>query len=162
MVGVELRELLRHGVADIGKHQRVLPEVRIGLVGVDTVLAERHQVDYVVDVEDVALGVLIDRVVDGRLEATLVDDQVGVDDLGGLVDRELEVVRLLARLGEVLDRGQVAGHPLRDVLQRVERRRDPQLAIVPTAVVGEGRAARGREGKSSQEENAAHENHSQS
>jgi hypothetical protein len=55
------------------------------------------------DVEDLARRDLLDRVVDGGLEAVQEQDQVGVRDLGRLLDGQLEVVRLGARLGEVRD-----------------------------------------------------------
>ncbi len=107
-LGVELGELLGDGVAEVGHPQRVVPEVRVVVALVSSWpprgRAPSTQVDDLGRVEDVALGGLVDRVVDGRLEAALVDDQVGARDLGGLPDGELEVVRLAAGGGEVVDR----------------------------------------------------------
>ena len=55
------------------------------------------------DVERRALGVVVDALVDGRLEAALVDDQVGLGQVDGLGEGQLDVVRLQARAGEVGD-----------------------------------------------------------
>ena len=98
-------------------------------------------------VDLLAGGVLPDRVVDRGLETVLVDHQVGIDDLGRLLRGDLEVVRLGAGLGEVLDGGVRAGDPLRDVLERVEGGDHPDLAAGgPRAgVVGERSAAAQRE-----------------
>ncbi len=100
VVLVEGRELARDGVGDVGDPDRVLPEVGVEAAVVVLVLVlllacvllvllrrllHGHQVGEPGDVEGVALRVLRDGVVDGRLEAGLVDDEVGVGDLGGLV-----------------------------------------------------------------------------
>ncbi|HRD60718.1 MAG TPA: hypothetical protein PL137_07425 [Nocardioides sp.] len=73
------------------------------------------------------------------------EDQVGVLDLGGLLDGQLEVVGLGARLREVGDRHVVAADPLGHEGERIERRRDRDPSPV-RRVVGERRAAgRGHE-----------------
>ena len=81
MVGVDLGQLLGDRVAEVGHPQRVEPEVRVvALVLVTLVVVlvpARSQVDDVGGVEHLALGGLVDGLVDGRLEAALVDDQVG-------------------------------------------------------------------------------------
>ena len=92
---------------------------------------ESFEVDHVRHVEHVALGDLADRVVDGRLEAVLEQHQVGVRDLGGRLDVELQVVRLVPRLGQVGDVHVVPADPLRHERQRVERRRHRHLPVVP-------------------------------
>jgi hypothetical protein len=77
-------------------------------------------------IHDVARPVLAHRLVDRCLEALLVDHDVGVDDRLGLLHRQLDVVWLLAGLGEVGHVGVVAGDPRGDVLQGVERRQHPE------------------------------------
>ncbi len=89
----------------------------------------RFQSGHLGGVDLLAGRVLLDRVVDGGLEAVLVDHQVGVDDLGRLLGRDLQVVRLGPGLGEVLDAGMLPTDPLRDVLERVERGHHLDLAV---------------------------------
>ena len=84
------------------------------------------ELDDLGDVERRAGGVGVDRVVDRGLEAVLVDHQVGLRDLGGLLHGQLEVVRLAARGGEV--RRPSAWSPATrsaTYCQRVERRPRP-------------------------------------
>ena len=92
--------------------------VPVLLVGV--LLLEGRQVDDGRGVEHLGPADLLGRLVHGRLQGVDVDQQGGVGEGGGLADAELEVVRLAAGLGEVLDLEGVTGHALRDVLQRVE------------------------------------------
>ena len=81
-------------------------------------------------VEPVARPALGHRLVDGRLERVLVDHQVGGAQARDLTRRQLEVVRLGARLGQAGHRRQRPGHLLGDELERVERRDDPQRTSV--------------------------------
>ena len=75
-----------------GQPQRVEPEVRVAGRGGP---ARRPAAS----TSTVAGRVLLDGVVDRRLEALLVDHHVGVGELGGLRGRQLEVVRLRRRAG---------------------------------------------------------------
>ena len=77
--------------------------VRLVLGGLVRVLVGVVQVDHVGDVEDPTLGVLLDRLVDGGLEAVLDDDQVGAGQGDGTCERRLDVVRLHARVGQADD-----------------------------------------------------------
>ena len=62
------------------------------------------------DVEAGVLGVLVDRLVDGRLQALLVDDQVRGGDVADLLGGEFQVVRLDTRRGQGRDGYRVAPH----------------------------------------------------
>jgi hypothetical protein len=64
--------------------------------------------------------VLVDRIVDGGLEAPLEHDDVRFDDPRSLLERDLQVVGFAARLREVRDGRAVTGDALGDVLQRIE------------------------------------------
>ena len=156
VVGVDLGQRGGHGVAE-GRHpERVEPEVRVeaavdALLVVVTVVRcvvvvghvhEGLEADDRRGVEHVTAGVLVDRVVDRRLQAALVHDEVGLGDQGRLLDRRLEVVRLLAGRRQVVDRDDVTADPVGDELERVERGRDLDAAA---GVVGEGAAAAGDE-----------------
>ena len=141
VVGVDLCEFLGHRVAEVRHPDRVLPEVRVeaGLVRVVVAsVREGLEVYDVGRVEHLAGGALVDGVVHGRLEAAFVDHQVGLRDLGGLLDAEPEVVRFSAGLREVHDLGMVAGNPVGDVLQGVEGRGHLDARRIGT---GESRAA---------------------
>ena len=118
------------------------------------------QVEHVGDVEGRALGVRLHRVVDRRLEAALEDDEVGLGHLGGLPHGQLEVVRLAAGGGEVRDLRVLAGHPLGDVLEGVERRRHLDAVVEPGRVVGQG-GAPGQGEDEGDGEQGSHENDSQ-
>ena len=85
-------DLLLDGARDRGQPGRVEPEVRV-------VARARRPAGRGVD--DVVVAALVDRVVDRGLEAPLVDHDVGVRELRGLPDGQLEVVRLLPGLGQV-------------------------------------------------------------
>src|SRR5690606_21104188 len=75
---------------------------------------------------------LVDRFVDGRLELALVDDQIGVLDGRDLLGLELDVVRLRARCGQVLDHDVPPADLLGDEGVRVERGDD----VGPVVVTG--------------------------
>ena len=124
-------ELLLEGAGDLRQLGRVEPEVRV-VTG---------QVGGLRGVHDVGRVALVDGVVHGGLEPPLVEQHVGVRDRGGLPELQLEVVRLLAGLGQVRDVRPVARHPLRDVLQGVEGRHDGG----PLAGIGVGAPARGQQ-----------------
>ncbi len=171
---VDVGQSVGDGVAEVGHPQRVLPEVRVHVAVVVLLLALLVcvllvlvvallgvlQVHHVGHVDDLALGVLLDPGVDRRLEPVLVDDEVGGGDLRGLPDRQLEVVRLLARLGEVGDLGVVAGDPLRGVLQGIEGRGDLDAVLGRAGVVAE-RGAAGGDQEQESEQGESHENDSQ-
>ena len=57
----------------------------------------------------------------------LVDDQVGLENAGGLLRAQLEVVRLTPGLGEAGDLAVASGDPLGDELEGVRRRHDRHL-----------------------------------
>jgi hypothetical protein len=106
--------------------------------------------------------------VDGGLEAGLVDDEVGVADGAHLGGGELQVVGLGGRGREVVDAHQVAAHLLGHVLQGVEGRQHLQRAVVgpgARAVGGAGgECDRGQGERGGGGEGATkgrHENHSQ-
>ena len=158
--------------------QRVEPEVRVevalvvvavvlvvlGLLAVLLVLLvlrERLEPDDGGGVEGRPGGVLRHGVVDAGLEPGLVHDEVGVRDGGGLLDVELEVVRLATGPGEQLDVGVVARHPLGHERERVERGRHDDLAVGAAGVVGEGVAACGDQRETGEEGEPLHENDSQ-
>jgi hypothetical protein len=87
---VELGQVGGDGVAHVGQQDRVEPEVRVAV-------AQRGDVG---GVQDPALGVLRDGLVDRRLEPVLHDDQVGTSESDGAGERRLEIVRLDPRLGQ--------------------------------------------------------------
>jgi hypothetical protein len=101
-------------------------------------LLDRSQIDDVGRVERDTLVVLLDGVVHGGLEVALEDHEVCGRDLGGLVDVELEVVRLLAGLGEQLHVGMVPGDAVGGKRQRVERGRDRHPVVTAGAALVEG------------------------
>lgn len=144
----------------------VLGSVVVTLVALALlVVLERDQVDHIGDVEGLALGGLFDGFVDGRLEPGLEDDQACLGDLRGLLDAELEVVRLGAGPGQAGHLEVVARHPLRCVLQRIERRGD--LPTGGSTVIGE-RTASGKEERRDEGgggeltgDGQVHDNHSQ-
>ena len=104
-------------------------------------------------------------VVDRRLEVGEVDHDVGLGDVDGLLERDLEVVRLLAGGGERLDPGGVAGDPLGDERQRVERRDHGGSVVVGgtrRAAPGEpGECGERGEGREGRQPEPSHENDSQ-
>jgi len=110
-------------------------------------------------VEGRALGVVVDTLVDRRLEAALVDHQVGLGQVDGLGEGQLDVVRLQARAGEVRDERagrDLPAHPG----QRVEAGRDRDLARL--RLVGTRCTARQQGGyQGDGEQDGLHENHSQ-
>ena len=118
-------------------------------------------------VEHLALGVLVDGVVDRRLEAVLVDHQVGVARRRRSPGRSARG-RAARCPGWVrfVDLGVVAGDPLGDVLQRVERGRDLHARRRRPAASSEN-AAQPRQAPSSDgtaasdDERRSHENDSQ-
>ena len=95
----------------------------VALLGPGAGVLQRHHVG---DVEPGVIGQrrLVDRVVDAGLERLLVHDQVGLEDTSHLLGRELDVMRLGARAGEVVDAGVAAADPLGDVRERVRSRDD--------------------------------------
>ena len=103
VVGVELGQLVRDRVAEVRHEHGVLPEVRVEVAVVVAILAlvlvaalSGQQLDRLGRVEHRTLGVRLDGVVDGRLEAVLEDDEVGTARWSAVsFDGELEVVRLL-------------------------------------------------------------------
>jgi hypothetical protein len=117
------------------------------------------QGDHLGDVEHGAVGVLLNGVVDGRLQAVLDDHQVGVGECGGAGEGRLDVVRLDAGVGEADDVHPVAADPLRDPGQGVEARGDVHQPVVG-GVVGQ-RAAGGEGQDEEQEGETMHENDSQ-
>src|ERR687891_1985112 len=66
------------------------------------------------------VGVLLDGLVDRRRESVQVENEVGVDDTAHLLSGQFEVVRLDARLSQVLDDPIGGCEPLGDVGQWVE------------------------------------------
>ena len=108
------------------------------LVGVLVGVVQVHDVG---DVEDAALGVLLDRLVDGGLEAVLDDDEVGARQGHGAGERRLDVVRLHPRVGQAHDGDVGAADPLGDPGERVEACRHLHPAVVGRLrrAPGEGR-----------------------
>ena len=107
---------------------------------------------------------LVDGLVDGGLEAALVEHHAGVLEVRGLARLELEVVRLLAGLGQVDDVHVAAADPLGDELQGVERGDH----LGPSACGGTAAAARGQQRRGDDEQRRQnggrgdpHGNHSQ-
>jgi hypothetical protein len=121
----------------------LLSGLALVLLGVVLVLARGLQVDDRGGVEHGRVRTL-DGPVHGRLEPFLEDDEVRVLEGRGLRDGQLEVVRLLTGLGEVLHRPLVACHPTRHPGQRVERR--DSRATIPGSVGGPA-ATRKEEGR---------------
>ena len=154
---VRLRQLRGERVADVGETQGVLPEVRVELVGL---VRERLEPGDRGRVEGGALRVLLDAVVDRRLEALLVDDDVGLRDRDRLLDGELEVVRLGPGLGQVGDLDPVPADAFGRPGQRVEARGDLHLARVVAQLVAQRAARRGGE-QQAEDEEQPHENDSQ-
>ena len=111
--------------------------------------------DHLGDVEDPALGVLVDRLVDGRLEAVLDHDQVGAGQGDGARERRLDVVRLDAGVGQAGDVHVLAADPLRDPGEGVEAGGH----LRPPVVGRRRRAPREGDGEE-QGGQPAHENHS--
>ena len=98
-------------------------------------------------------GLLRDGLVDGRLEALDVQDEVGLGDLGDLRGAELEVVRLDARGRQDVTSTALAADLLGGVLQRVERGDDDgavagywlsRCSSRRSAASDDGRRGRGR------------------
>ena len=134
---------VRDGLGDGGVAHRVEPEVRVGralpvgmlLPGLDR--GEREvQLRGGGHVETAVRGLRGDRLVDGRLQALLEHHDRGLADAGHVPRRQLEVVRLRARLGEVGDTDVRAADLLGGQLQRVERRHDGQRAGALRPAVG--------------------------
>ena len=88
------------------------------------------QVDHVGDVEHPALGVLLDGLVDGGLEAVLDDDEVGPGQRDGTREGRLDVMGLHARVGEAHDLDVGPADALGDPGQGVEAGRHPDPAVV--------------------------------
>ena len=140
MLRVERGEVGGHRVADLGEQGGVEPEVRVDVAVV--VLSESSsrlvavlvagvaQVDHVGDVEHPALGVLLDGLVDGGLEAVLDDDEVGPGQRDGAREGRLDVVGLDARVGEAHDLDVGPADALGDPGQGVEAGRHPDPAVV--------------------------------
>ncbi len=137
---VEVGQLGGHRVRDVREQDGVEPEVRV-----DVAVVVVAQLDHVGDVEDAALGVLLDRFVDGGLEAVLDDDEVGAREGDRAGERRLDVVRLHTRVGQADHADVGAADALGDPRERVEagRHLDP-------VVVGRQRRAP-REGDDEQE-----------
>ena len=118
------REPLGQGVADVSQAGRVEPEVGVGDRPAATVLPSSTPVRSSRaaggDVEGLVAGLVGRRLVDRRLEAAEVDDEVGVGHGGHVRGAQLQVVGLGPRLGEVGDLDGRAADPLRRVLERVE------------------------------------------
>ena len=162
--GVEPGQVGGHGVADLGEQRGVEPEVRVDVAVLVVVaraprrraLVSVAQVDHVGDVEHPALGVLLDGLVDGGLEAVLDHDEVGPGQRDGAREGRLDVVGLHAGVGEADHVDVGAADPLGDPGQRVEagRHLDP-------AVVGRQRRAPGEGRDEEQGRQPAHENDSQ-
>jgi hypothetical protein len=100
----------------------------------------RPQVGSLRGVHDAVGTVLLDRLVDRRLEPAAVDDEVGLGQGGGLRDPELEVVRLLPGAGQGGHVDVLTADPLREELQRVHARHhvDALAALAALAVGGAG------------------------
>ena len=113
------------------------------------------QVHDVGDVEDAALGVLLDRVVDGGLEAVLDDDQVGAGEGDRAGERRLDVVRLHSWVGQADDVDLGAADALGDPRERVEAGRH-----LHPVVVGRQRRAPGQGHDEEQGGEPTHENDS--
>lgn len=93
---------------------------------------------------DLGLG---HRVVDGGLEVLEVEHRVGLLERGGLLGADLQVVRLLAGLGQAGDVHMVPAYLLGEEGHRVERRDDVELARA-----GRGRAVGGAGGEGAEAE----------
>jgi hypothetical protein len=107
-----------------------------------------EQLDQARDVDGAILGVLLDCLVDRRLEPAQVHDEVGVGDLADLPRRQLEVVRLAAGLGQVVDGGVLARDLLGHERQRIEGRGDGETVAaarggVVVAAAGEEEPGQG-------------------
>ena len=136
---VEVGQLGGHRVRDVREQGGVEPKVR---VDVAVVVA---QLDHVGDVEDAALGVLLDRFVDGGLEAVLDDHKVGAREGDRTGECRLDVVRLHTRVGQADHADVGAADTLGDPRERVEAGRH-----LHPVVVGRQRRAP-REGDDEQE-----------
>ncbi|GDY65811.1 hypothetical protein SAV14893_052040 [Streptomyces avermitilis] len=86
---------------------------------------------------------LRDGVVDGGLEVLEVEDRVRLLELHGLLGADLQVVRLLAGLGQTGDPHMLPADLLGEILHGVERRHHVELSAVPA--VGRGRVRAGGE-----------------
>jgi hypothetical protein len=150
---VGLAELGRDGGGDGRQAGRVEPDVRVlalqvgglgGLLGGGVEGGHQRQ-----HIDGFALGLLLDGLVHFGLQALEIDDDLGLGDLGHLLRRELQVVRLRAGRGEVGDADGVAADALGDELQRVEGGDDGELALLAgSGVIGSagGQGARGQDG----------------
>ena len=94
-------------------------------------------------IEDALRLRLLDRLVDGGLEAGQVHDRVGVDDGGDVTRRELEVVRLLPAGGQALDLHVGSADRRRHPLERIEAGDHSQPPVAPAVA---SRSARGAPG----------------
>jgi hypothetical protein len=83
---------VRVAVAVLGVLGRRLLGMLVGVL-----ILGGKKVDGLGDLQHLLRAVLLHRLVDGRLEAGLVDDEVGLAQLGGLPHGELEVMGLPAR-----------------------------------------------------------------
>ena len=116
------------------------------------------ELDDVGHVEHLALGGLLDGLVEGGLQAVLDHDQVGARQGDGAGEGRLQVVWLHAGVGEADDVDVAPADPLGDPGQGVEPGRHPD-----PAVVGGRRGAAGhgqREGEKEESRRRSHENDS--
>jgi hypothetical protein len=120
-----------------------------------------QQLDGRARVERPVRGLLLDRLVDRRLEALEVDDEGGVADVGDLAGIELDVVRLGARFGQLGDRDRVRAEALAEEPQRVERGHHVEAPVRAEAArpVTAGRERPGEHGDSGGREQAAAVHH---
>ena len=170
-VRVELDEPVGHRCGDLPEADGVQPDVRVALgvrlvlvrlVLVRAVLAELDDGQHV---ERPVVRLLLDRLVDRGLEAGRVDDEVGLADRADLARRQLEVVRLAPRLGQVGHVDGVAADPRGDELVRVEAddRRHRRVLLTggraghgAAAAPGQGEGGGGGEGEVTAEDGHDH------
>ena len=127
MVRVGLGHRLGERVGGLAEQRGVEPEVGIGALVVVALpvlvaLVRVVQVDHVGGIHHVVGAVVADRLVDGRLQALLVEHDARGRDLRRLARRQLHVVGLDPGCGQVGDLRVVAHDAFGDVLQRIEGR----------------------------------------
>jgi hypothetical protein len=96
-----------------------------GLLFVGVVFSRKER-EGLGDVERAVRRCLLDRLVEGGLEAGDVEDEVCLADLGDLLRAEFEVMRLSTGRGQIDDLDGISAHLLCCIGQWVEARDDAQ------------------------------------